>query len=254
MLNPKTYSCGICKTTPDQISHHKSHIETQKHKDKRELFEFKLSKLTNQELEEKYKTTNIDDIIREIETIIYTPNDKANLLINKKLKEKKSNLLDDITEEHMSDTQKDLKQKVEFEMNSVSNKEALKDKIHEIHNYLRNSGAGYGMNALKVFNIIYGLKKIEENGLLDKVNLKKPDCMFSYLLSLANENKDEQLADLIFGNVLQSICDSELKELLFYEIPQNIRGSVFVYLIKEIDKITIIEKTCNVLLSGKIYE
>jgi type I restriction-modification system DNA methylase subunit len=254
MLNPKTYSCGICKTTPDQISHHKSHIETQKHKDKRELFEFKLSKLTNQELEEKYKTTNIDDIIREIETIIYTSNDKANLLINKKLKEKKSNLLDDITEEQMSDTQKDLKQKVEFEMNSVSNKEALKDKIHEIHNYLRNSGAGYGMNALKVFNIIYGLKKIEENGLFDKVNLKKPDCMFSYLLSLANENKDEQLAELIFGNVLQSICDSELKELLFYEIPQNIRGSVFVYLIKEIDKITIIEKTCNVLLSGKIYE
>ena len=43
--------------------------------------------------------------------------------------------------------------------NSVSNKEALKDKIHEIHNYLRNNGAGYGMNAFKVFNIIYGLKK-----------------------------------------------------------------------------------------------
>jgi len=138
--------------------------------------------------------------------------------------------------------------------NSVSNKEALRDKIHEIHNYLRNNGAGYGMNALKVFNIIYGLKKIEENDLLDKVSLKKPDCEFSYLLKLANENKDEQLAELIFGNVLQSICDSELKDLLFYEIPQNIRGSVFVYLIREIDKITIIEKTCNVLLSGKIYE
>ena len=47
------------------------------------------------------------------------------------------------------------------EHHSISNKEALKDKIHEIHNYLRNNGAGYGMNALKVFNIIYGLKKIE---------------------------------------------------------------------------------------------
>ena len=46
------------------------------------------------------------------------------------------------------------------------------------------------MNALKVFNIIYGLKKIEENGLLDKVNLKRPDCEFSYLLNIANENKD----------------------------------------------------------------
>jgi hypothetical protein len=44
---------------------------------------------------------------------------------------------------------------------SISNKDALKDKIHEIHNYLRNNGAGYGMNALKVFNNIYGLKKLE---------------------------------------------------------------------------------------------
>jgi type I restriction-modification system DNA methylase subunit len=250
MLNQKTYSCGICKTTPDQISHHKSHIETQKHKDKRELFEFKLSKLTNQELDEKYKTDKIKDIIQEIETIVYTPIDNINSLsYNKKLKKNMINYKSDITENMNT-----LKNTAIEQTNSVSNKEALKDKIHEIHNYLRNNGAGYGMNALKVFNIIYGLKKIEENGLFDKVSLKKPDCEFSYLLKLANENKDEQLADLIFGNVLQSICDSELKELLFYEIPQNIRGSVFVYLIREIDKITIIEKTCNVLLSGKIYE
>jgi len=62
MLNLKTYSCGICKTTPDQISHHKSHIETQKHKDKTELFELKLSNLCDSELRTKYKTTNIDDI------------------------------------------------------------------------------------------------------------------------------------------------------------------------------------------------
>ena len=42
------------------------------------------------------------------------------------------------------------------EHSAVSNKEALRDKIHEIHNYLRNHGAGYGMNALKLFNIVYG--------------------------------------------------------------------------------------------------
>ena len=137
---------------------------------------------------------------------------------------------------------------------SITNKDALKDKIHEIHNFLRNNGAGYGMNALKVFNIIYGLKKIEENNLFDKVNLIKPDCEFSYLLQLANENKDEKLAELIFGNVLTFISKSNIRDLLFYEIPQNIKGNVFVYLIKEINKITIIEKSCNVLLSGKIYE
>jgi type I restriction-modification system DNA methylase subunit len=139
-------------------------------------------------------------------------------------------------------------------MSTISNKEALKDKIHEIHNYLRNNGAGYGMNALKVFNILYGLKKIEENNLLDKVNLKRPDCEFSYLLKIANDNKDEELSDLIRNNVLDSINDSSVKSLLLYEIPRTMKASTFAYLIKEIDKITIIEKTCNVLLSGKIYE
>ena len=156
----------------------------------------------------------------------------------------------DIYNKEMSN---DEKQKVELS-NNVSNKEALKDKIHEIHNYLRNNGAGYGMNALKVFNLLYGLKKIEEKNLLDKVKLKRPDCEFSYLLKIANERKDEQLTELILGSVSTSIYKSDISELLFYEIPSNIKSSVFAYLIKEIDKITIIEKTCNVLLSGKIYE
>jgi restriction endonuclease S subunit len=139
---------------------------------------------------------------------------------------------------------------------NVSNKEALKDKIHEIHNYLRNNGAGYGMNALKVFNLLYGLKKIEEKQLLDKVKLKRPECEFSHLLKLANENKDnnEKIANLILVDVLDSIHNSDLKDLLFYEIPKNIKGKVLVHLIKEINKITIIEESCNVLLSGKIYE
>lgn len=137
---------------------------------------------------------------------------------------------------------------------AISNKEALKDKIHDIHNFLRNNGAGYGMNALKVFNILYGLKKIEENKLVEKIGLKKPDCLFSHLLKLANENKDEKLTDLIYGSILTSISESEIGNLLFYEIPRSMKGSVFNHLIKEIDKITEIEKKCNVLLSGKIYE
>ena len=157
---------------------------------------------------------------------------------------------EDIYNKEMSN---DDKQKVELS-NNVSNKEALKDKIHEIHNYLRNNGAGYGMNALKVFNLLYGLKKIEEKNLLDKVKLKRPDCEFSYLLKIANENKDTELSALIRGDVLDSIDASLIKHLLFYEIPKSMTGKTFSYLIKEINKITIIEKTCNVLLSGKIYE
>ena len=168
MLNTKTYSCGICKTNPDQISHHKSHIETQKHKDKRELFELKLYKLSEEELISKYKTTVIDDICNETETILYSFNDN-NIIKN------------DTNLNYYKDIQ-DIMEK----QNCISNKEALKEKIHEIHNFLRNNGAGYGMNALKVFNILYGLKKIEENGLIDSVGLKRPECEFSYLLSVAN--------------------------------------------------------------------
>jgi len=250
MLNQKSYSCGICKTTPDQISHHKSHIETQKHKDKRELFKFKLEKINNNQLEKTYKTTIIDNIITETETIIYTPNYKTNLLtINKKLNEPISDIIDNTTTHTNT-----LKVNMIEESNSITNKDALKNKIHEIHNFLRNNGAGYGMNALKVFKLFYGLKKLEECELLDMVNLKKPDCEFSYLLSLANNEEGERLSELILINVLQSIYNSNVSKILFYDIPQNISSSVFIFLIKEINKITNIEKDGKVLLSGKIYE
>jgi len=236
MLINKIYTCNICKTKPDQLSHHKTHLLTQKHKDKKELFELKLSKLSSEELKKLYYTIDISVIIDENET-----NKKLNNINNKELNVK-NNIM----------TSTDI-HKVE-QSNNISNKEALKDKIHEIHNYLRNNGAGYGMNALKVFNLLYGLKKIEENNLLDKVNLKRPDCEFSYLLKIANENKDNELGILIRRNVLDSIDLSTIKNLLFYEIPKSMTGKTFSYLLKEIDKITIIEKTCNVLLSGKIYE
>lgn len=137
---------------------------------------------------------------------------------------------------------------------SISNKEALKDKIHEIHNYMRNHGIGYGMNALKTFNVLYGLKKIEDGGLIDACGLERPYCEFSYMVKLANESKDEELTECILKYALDSIATSSLSHLLFYEIPRNVRASVFSWLVKEIDQVGVIEKTCNVLLSGKIYE
>lgn len=245
MLKNKIYTCEICKTKPDQLSHHKTHLDTQKHKDKKELFELKLYKLSSKELQKLYNTTDISIIVDENETNTYIHIEDNKKLINNSIDKE-----EDIHNKEMSDNEK---QKVELS-NNVSNKEALKDKIHEIHNYLRNNGAGYGMNALKVFNLLYGLKKIEEKKLLDKVNLKRPDCEFSHLLKIANENKDEQLTELILDSVSTSIYKSNISELLFYEIPSNIKSSVFAHLIKEIEKITVIEKTCNVLLSGKIYE
>lgn len=231
------YSCGICKTKKDQISHHKAHLETEKHKDKRELFELKLTKLNITELKEKYETDDIKEIVDTTETITHE-NDK-------KLKNTNNDEQGNDIENIMCDNM------------IISNKEALCDKIHEIHNYLRNNGAGYGMNALKVFNVLYGLKKIEDSGLIDKIKLKKPDCVFSHLVKLSEEYKDddgEKLSEFISGSVLESIYKSDISDLLFYEIPKNMNSTTFKFLIKEINKITQIEKKCNVLLSGKIYE
>lgn len=237
MKNNKLYICSICDTTPDQISHHKMHLETQKHKDKKELFKFRLTTRSKEELIEKYNTDDIDLITESNENVVYDQKKLNNIVNNSK------DLIDiEILSKKMAETY------------VVSNKEALRDKIHEIHNFLRNNGAGYGMNALKVFNILYGLKKIEENKLIDKIKLKRPEGEFSYLLKYVKDNGEEKLSSFIYNEVLDAIKASEIDYLLFYEIPRNMKSSALHYLIREINNITEIEKKCNVLLSGKIYE
>ena len=141
----------------------------------------------------------------------------------------------------------------EMSKSVITNREALKEKIHDIHNYLRNHGAGYGMNALKVFNIIYGLKKIDEADLLEKTGLDDC-CKFSNLLDLANGDKGEELTELILKGIMKNIFHSKIKDFLFYDIPRNIKADTFVYLIKEIENITKVEQSSGVQLCGKIYE
>ena len=41
----QSYYCGICDTRPTQISHHKAHIQTQKHLDKKKIFILTLDSL-----------------------------------------------------------------------------------------------------------------------------------------------------------------------------------------------------------------
>jgi type I restriction enzyme, S subunit len=119
--------------------------------------------------------------------------------------------------------------------------------------------AGYGMSALKIFNLLYGLMILEKSNMLEKVEgLKMPECKFSYLLEIANDRKDdyndEKLAKIIFKDVIDSIYYSKISDFLYYEIPTVIKSKVFVYLIKEIASISDIENKFNVQLSGKIYE
>jgi len=255
MLKQKTYSCGICKSKGDQLSHHKSHLESEKHKDKTELFQLKLSKLSLEQLLEKYNSSDIEIIIDALVNTAYEYKDSKIEIkkLNSETIEQEDNINSSENTSELTPEEMDAQNTTD----TITNKEALKDKIHELNNYLRNNGAGIGMNGLKVFNILFGLKKLEEKNLFEKANLKVPDAKFSYLLELANKNTSESneiLAHQITKLALDAIYKSKINDLLMYEIPKQIKGSVFAHLIKEIDNITKIEKQCNVLLSGKIYE
>lgn len=137
---------------------------------------------------------------------------------------------------------------------TLSNNDTLKDKIHEIHNFLRNNGIGYGMTALKIFNLFYGLKKIEQNGHFEKSGLDNC-CKFSNILKEFNSNI-EKGNENIKKKVLPSIRSKKdkLDYMLFYLLPNTISAEVLKNLINHIEELSEIETTLNVQLSGKIYE
>ena len=213
------YKCNICNKISMQKSHHEAHLKSESHKDKRKIAKLELL------------------------------NNKQFIKITKKMnKEEKEGYIESILDKRENSTTEE-----EIDMvTNISNREALKEKIHEIHNFLRNNGAGYGMAALKVFNIFYGLKRIEENNLFDKLDLSK-ECKFSFLLE-KSKGDDEELCNIVYNKVLDSLNESDLKYFLFYEIPRNMKGNVFSHLINELDKLTDIEKSSGEQLTGKIYE
>jgi type I restriction-modification system DNA methylase subunit len=136
----------------------------------------------------------------------------------------------------------------------ISNKDALRSAIHDIHNYMRNMGVGYGMNALKVFNMLYGLKKIEQCGLIHSLGLSS-ECAFSTLLALARAGQDEKLAELLLLKVSAEIYDHpQLNQMIFHDFPRGLQSSVFSKIIRDIEHITQLEQSGAFSLAGKVYE
>lgn len=212
------YYCKICKYGCSQKSHFDKHSSSEKHILKTKNLKLELEKLSPDELNEQYKTNTIDDLIK------YMEGKRRSYDIN-----------------------------LDFE--EITNTDILRQKIHEIHNYLRNHGAGYGMNALKVFNILYGLHKIEESNLVEKTGLDA-QYKFSELFTLVNDDtRLEEINDIIFKKIMPSLYKNKiLKNILYYRIPPEIKNGTFKYLINRIDEIKNIEKSCGISLSGKTYE
>ena len=68
---------------------------------------------------------------------------------------------------------------------SISTREQLKNHIHSIHDFIRNSGAGYSMTAMKIFMFFYGLKLIDKKR--KKLGLSEV-CSFKKLRDIASSN------------------------------------------------------------------
>ncbi len=158
---------------------------------------------------------------------------------------------------------------------SITNKESLRDYIHGIHDYLRNNGAGYGMVALKMFNVFYGLMVIENNEELfqklfqtdeeEKINgLTIDNFRFSKLFEMAKKVDktliqpiDYELLKAIDDHILNKLANREnnlLRDFIFYEIPKDLQAYVYAELIIRINAIKDIEAKNNLQLSGKVYE
>jgi len=76
----------------------------------------------------------------------------------------------------------------------IQTTEQLKDYIHSIHDFIRNSGAGYGMSALKIFNVFYSLKIIK--GKCEYFGIKK-DLFDWKWLGEGNNCNDESMRDIV---------------------------------------------------------
>jgi len=142
-------------------------------------------------------------------------------------------------------------------MSYIHTREQLKQ---HIHNFLRNNGIGYGMNALKVFSFFYGLKIIEDD--LHLLQLSD-DCKFSSLITMDSE----KLVELI-DRVSEEIHNSKLnlKTIIFSGVQIKYEKSVYKKIVNMIDTIPNSIYDANTIqhnerqdyydvnLQGKIYE
>jgi len=217
MSSYTVYFCEITNKTFKQKSHIDKHLKSKDFNQQCRIKQLELEKLNEEDLKEKYGTLKIDKIIKKLSCI------------------KKEHV------ELSSDSEQ-----------SYSNKDTLRDIVHSIHNFLRNKGAGYGMNALKLFNLFYGLKKIEDDGHFKKTKLPL-FCKFSEIKKKFNENINTGF-DFLNKMVLQNIYQNDnMYYMLYTPIPDGIKPNIIYELIGMIEKLVSIEET-NFQLAGKIYE
>ena len=241
------HRCEITDYETTQPTHFKNHLKSDKYKYKKEVKILELEK----------NCKELRQILKEYD-IKYKVKDKKSNYIKQiidylshiKISEAKEEEVMETTSEESSDETND----INFDLNvGINSREEMKNRVHSLHNFLRNNGAGYGMNALKMFSLFYGLKKIEDNNHFEKTGLNEC-CKFSIIKELFEENMTKGF-DNIRKNVLKSIHqNNKFKHMLYFQIPEQIAPTTLKKLIDEVDELCKIEKSQNFQLAGKIYE
>jgi len=142
-------------------------------------------------------------------------------------------------------------------------KEDLRDYIHDIHNFIRNNGAGYGQTGVRIFSVFYGLKLIKP--FLKTSNLTPNQEKYLDWDELVKKSKgSEEIIEYIDKKVLEELFElknnekdknRDLGHFLFYQIPRDLKDNVWKELIKRIEKIPVgYQKDRKVNLSGKVWE
>jgi type I restriction-modification system DNA methylase subunit len=224
------YLCEICNVESKQKIHHDQHKQTEKHILKRDIMNLELDKQTSNNLLKKYELNRNEFI-------------KGKFIIKKEI-------INYILDKKEST--------VKIIANNLSlNKYSLRQHIHEIHNFLRNNGAGYGMKPLNIFSLFYGLMRIEQYDMYALFNINEI-TKFNVLVEMAKNEEYHELENKIRDEddgILTILFENDFtKSVLFYEIPSHIPGSVFGELIIKIDELKTIEIENNLQLIGKIYE
>ena len=128
------YKCVICQSKPDQLSHHKSHLKTDKHKNKHEILKLQLKQLPKKELKTKYGSEDIDEILKKFES-------KKILTLTKKWKIKKTT---STTLTKKKKTNKLIFEKSKNVISDTEHNESFKktflDFLGKMHNLLRGAG------------------------------------------------------------------------------------------------------------------
>ena len=197
-----SYTCKICQTPPKQKSHIEEHLKTSKHKDKRKIFQLELECKEESYLQEEYGTTDIEQILKNLE-MFKEVKDKPKKIIKKKDDEEFDKVIENKTiwTHHQTPDENPNFQEYKSLVESV---------VKHCHQLLYNNGSIVGVKALNDIVRVLLLKFLEPQ-------FKDKD---SAIWQSINSNKDiKNLSESKFNTYIKIGCD--ITEFRKVESPLN---------------------------------